>query len=66
MTFKQIEKMPYGTKEQIKAVDEWYKRFMIFCENELHDQQSEIIESIWKRIHLTDIGYQARRRWMYN
>ncbi len=59
-TFKKIESMPYGTPEQMRSADIWYSRFVKFAET-----HPLLAEAVWKRIHLTDIGYQARGRWMY-
>ena len=61
MTFKQIEKMQYGSSNQMTEADEWYNRFMKF-----EERHPELVDEIWDRIHLTDVGYQARRRWLSN
>jgi hypothetical protein len=60
MTFKQIERLPYGSPEQNKNADTWYEKFARFREN-----HPLLADGVWNRIHLTDVGSLARERWMY-
>ena len=60
MTFKRIESMSYGSPDQMKMADEWYTRFAAFRDR----YDSIITDWVWGRVHNSDVGYQARRRWM--
>lgn len=59
LSSKKILAMPYGTSAQMDLMDAWYNRFMAFFER----NEYMISDELWRFIHNTDIGYQARRRW---
>lgn len=63
MTFKQACRLPYGSPEQIDALDAWYERFAAWCER--HQDFDGWYPRVWDAIHLTDEGKMARMRWLY-
>jgi hypothetical protein len=60
-TFKQIEAMAYGSPEQTRAADRWYFRLMKF-RSAAHE---EMMDAIWNRVHHSDVGYEARQRFVH-
>lgn len=59
MNAKQIERIDYGTPQQMREADIWYDRFVKFT-----DSHPTMSEAVWHRLHSNDIWYLARRRWM--
>ena len=59
-TLKAIEQAPYGTPEQLQAIDAWYARFVKFA-----DAHPMLADLVWQRVHQSDVAYMARRRWLY-
>lgn len=56
-TLKQIEQMAYGSPEQMREADKWYKKFVSFEEK----NPFLVTDKVWNRVH-KEVGYQARRR----
>jgi hypothetical protein len=59
MNARKVEGMDYGTPAQHKAADAWYARFLRFAES-----HPLLAEAVWNRLHLNDVWYTARRRWL--
>ena len=64
MSFKQILAMGYGSVAQIEAADAWYNRFGALLAKPCHEYLPECFPQVWDAIHLTDVGYMARQRWL--
>ena len=58
MTAREIQKMDYGTPEQIKMADLWYSDFMRFSAS-----HPILSENAWSKIHSKDVWYIARHRY---
>jgi hypothetical protein len=58
--FTLIEGMAYGSYEQHLMVDEWYKRFIKWID----DNPDFDTDDEWCYIHNTDVGYKTRQRFL--